>query len=72
MKILQDQTGASMIEYALLLSLMSAAAIVSLQVLGSNVNTAFDISGAAMSDGDRGIAAGTTHAGEGAIAPPHP
>lgn len=40
-KFFKDEAGANMVEYALLLALISVVAIAILQTLGSNVQTTF-------------------------------
>lgn len=40
-KFLRDESGATMVEYAILVALISVAAIVIIAAVGSQVNTAF-------------------------------
>lgn len=41
MKFLKDESGASMVEYAILVALISVAAIAIIAVLGTEINNAF-------------------------------
>ena len=41
-KFLNDESGATMVEYAVLVALISIAAIVTIVAVGSEVNKAFD------------------------------
>ena len=43
--LLKDETGASMVEYALLLAFIGVVALAGSQALGANTNTAFNSRG---------------------------
>lgn len=49
----KDIEGASMIEYAILASLVSVVAIGAITTVGTNVNTTFDTVGAKIAGGSR-------------------
>ncbi|MEW6728580.1 MAG: Flp family type IVb pilin [Pseudomonadota bacterium] len=41
-KFMRDESGATMVEYAILVALISVAAIVVIQVLGNKINNVFN------------------------------
>lgn len=41
-KFMRDESGATMVEYAILVALISVAAIVVIQVLGAKINNVFN------------------------------